>query len=185
MKAFVKGLFAVILMFACKTTFAQQTVSTDEFKREFLENINHVRQKGCNCGTVRMAPAPPLVWNNQLEIAAVGHAADMSKKGYFSHNSLDGRTSDQRMVAAGYGYNGFKSFAVGENIAQGQMSIAEVMAGWFKSPGHCKNLMNPEFKEVGIAKYNDYWVQDFGGRIPFSEEEQKLLKSGKAKLIKN
>jgi len=132
-----------------------------------------------------MAPAPPLVWNNQLEIAAVGHAADMSKKGYFSHNSLDGRTSDQRMVAAGYGYNGFKSFAVGENIAQGQMSIAEVMAGWFKSPGHCKNLMNPEFKEVGIAKYNDYWVQDFGGRIPFSEEEQKLLKSGKAKLIKN
>lgn len=182
---FVKGFFAVMLILTCKITVAQQTTSTSEFKREFLENINHVRQKGCNCGNVRMAPAPPLVWNDQLESAAIDHAADMWKKSYFSHNSQDGRTSDQRMVAAGYGYNGFKSFAVGENIAQGQMSIAEVMAGWFKSPGHCKNLMNPEFKEVGIAKYNDYWVQDFGGRIPFSEEEQKLLKSGKAKLIKN
>lgn len=181
----IKGLFAVLMILIYKTTFAQQTANTGEFKREFLENINHVRQKGCNCGTTHMAPAPPLVWNDQLEKAATGHAADMSKKGYFSHNSKDGRTSDQRMVAAGYGYNGYKSFAVGENIAQGQMSIAEVMTGWFKSPGHCKNLMNPEFKEIGVAKYNDYWVQDFGGRIPFSDEEQELLKSGKARLIKN
>lgn len=132
-----------------------------------------------------MAPAPPLTWNDDLEIAAIKHAADMSKNGYFSHTSRDGRTSDRRMVNAGYTYKGYRSFAVGENIAQGQMSIAEVMAGWFKSPGHCKNLMNPEYKEVGIAKYNDYWVQDFGGRQPFSEEEQKLLKSGKAKLIQN
>src|SRR3569833_910470 len=156
MRMFVKGFFAVMLILTCKITVAQLTPSTSEFKREFLENIIHVRQKGCNCGNVRMAPAPPLVWNDQLETAAIGHAADMSNKSYFSHNSQDGRTSDQRMVAAGYGNNGFKSFAVGENIAQGQMSIAEVMAGWIKSPGHCKNLMYPEFKEVGIAKYNDY-----------------------------
>ncbi|MDO3641081.1 CAP domain-containing protein [Mucilaginibacter sp. L3T2-6] len=185
MRILIKSFFAVMLLLAFKRTVAQQTGSTSEFKREFLENINHVRQKGCNCGTAHMAPAPPLVWNDRLEIAALGHAADMSKNNYFSHTGRNGRTSDQRMVAAGYGYNGFKSFAVGENIAQGQMSIAEVMAGWFKSPGHCKNLMNPEFKEVGVAKYNDYWVQDFGGRVPFSEEEQKLLKSGRAKLIRN
>jgi uncharacterized protein YkwD len=38
------------------------------------------------------------------------------------------------------------------------------MAEWFKSEGHCHNLMNPAFKEVGIVQYNDYWVQDFGGR---------------------
>ena len=166
-----------------QTTFAQQ--ATPEFKREFLENINHTREKGCNCGATYIPPAPPLVWNNDLATAALKHAADMSRKNYFSHNSLDGRTSDKRMINAGYTYKGFKSFAVGENIAEGQMSIAEVMAGWFKSPGHCHNLMNREFREVGIAKYEDYWVQDFGGRIPFSDEEQKLLKSGKAKLIEN
>src|ERR1700743_1287331 len=102
MKAFVKGFWALLLLMSFKTTFAQQAASTPEFKREFLENINHVRQKGCTCGTTRMAPAPPLVWNDQLEVAAIGHATDMSKKSYFSHNSLDGRTSDQRMMAVGY-----------------------------------------------------------------------------------
>jgi hypothetical protein len=59
------------------------------------------------------------------------------------------------------------------------------MNGWFKSPGHCKNLMNPAFKEIGIALYNTYWVQDFGGRESFTEEQQKMIKSGKAKLIEN
>lgn len=92
---------------------------------------------------------------------------------------------DKRVVAAGYTYKGYKSFAIGENIAQGQMSIAEVMDGWFKSPGHCRNLMNPGFKEIGVALYNTYWVQDFGGRESFTEEQQKMLKSGKAKLIEN
>lgn len=183
MKILVRGFLIILTVLSYQTTFAQE--ATPEFKREFLENINHTRQQGCNCGGIYMPPAPPLVWNDDLAVAALKHAADMSRKNYFSHNSLDGRTSDKRMVNASYTYKGFKSFAVGENIAQGQMSIAEVMAGWFKSPGHCRNLMNREFKEVGIAKYNDYWVQDFGGRVPFSEEEQKLLKSGKAKLIEN
>lgn len=183
MKILVKGLFTILTILLFQTAFAQQ--ATPEFKREFLESINHTREKGCNCGGTYMPPAPPLVWNDDLATAALKHAADMSKRNYFSHNSLDGRTSDKRIVKAGYTYKGFKSFAVGENIAQGQMSIAEVMAGWFKSPGHCHNLMNREFKEVGIAKYEDYWVQDFGGRVPFSDEEQKLLKSGKARLIEN
>jgi len=58
-----------------------------------------------------------------------------------------------------------------------------VMQGWFHSPGHCKNLMNPAFKEIGIAENNTYWVQDFGGREEFSPEEQRMIKSGRYKLI--
>ncbi len=88
-----------------------------------------------------------------------------------------------RIAMAGYTFNGYRSFMIGENIAQGQMSIAEVMRGWFNSPGHCRNLMNPEFKEVGIAFYNTYWVQDFGGREAFTAEQQKLIKNGKYRLI--
>jgi uncharacterized protein YkwD len=86
-------------------------------------------------------------------------------------------------MASGYKFDGYRSFMAGENIAFGQESIAEVMAGWFKSEGHCKNLMNPGFKEIGVAQYNNYWVQEFGGREEFSDEQKKLMKSGKYRII--
>jgi uncharacterized protein YkwD len=183
MKHLSRGILSVVLLFSVAGAFAQQAESTPQFRREFLEEINRVRQKGCNCGSTYMPPAPPLVWNDQLEIAAIGHVRDMAAQNYFSHTSLDGRTMQARAAAVGYTYTGFKSYMIGENIAQGQMSISEVMQGWFKSVGHCKNLMNPGFKEVGVAVANNYWVQDFGGREAFPEDVQKMIKSGKYHLI--
>ena len=151
----------------------------NQFRNEFLYRINKVRAEGCNCGTTYMPPAPPLTWNNYLEAAAEGHAEDMNDKGYFSHYSKDGRNMEDRIVLAGYIFKGYRSFTVGENIAFGQQSIAEVMDGWFKSPGHCHNLMNPEFKEVGVARSGTYWVQDFGGRESFTPSEQRMIKDGR------
>jgi uncharacterized protein YkwD len=182
MKLFIGSIIAVTLFLSCIST-ATNDQESKVFKKEFLSLINKARHEGCNCGNVYMPPAPPLVWNDELEVAAQNHAQDMSDKNYFSHDSKDGRSATDRVIAAGYTYKGFKSFAAGENIAQGQMTIAEVMAGWLKSPGHCKNLLNPSFKEIGVAQFNRYWVQDFGGREEFSPEMQKLIKSGKYKLI--
>ena len=88
-----------------------------------------------------------------------------------------------RALDAGYGFKGYRTYAIGENIAQGQTSIAEVMNGWLHSEGHCRNLMNPAFREVGVAEIDNYWVQDFGGREAFSEREQQLIKSGRYKLV--
>lgn len=152
------------------------------FKEEFLARINKVRQNGCKCGSQKMPPAPPLVWNEQLEKAAVDHAADMNKRRYFSHQSKDGRKIQDRIMNAGYTFKGFRSFVIGENIAFGQETIEEVQNGWFKSEGHCRNLMNPEFKEVGVARYQKYWVQDFGGRETFSPQQQEMIKKG-ARII--
>jgi uncharacterized protein YkwD len=180
-RSIVQAVFIVISLFTFGKTYGQSA----DFKNEFLSSINATRVKGCNCGDTYFPPAPPLTWNNKLFDAAIGHAKDMAKRNYFSHTSQDGRSMEDRIVLAGYIFKGFKSFAIGENIAQGQQSIAEVMDGWFKSEGHCKNLMNRDFKEVGVAQYNDYWVQDFGGRTSFTVEQQKLIKSGKYKLIKN
>ncbi|MEN0053726.1 MAG: CAP domain-containing protein [Mucilaginibacter sp.] len=154
-----------------------------QFKADFLNRINLTRQRGCNCGARYMPPAPPISWNNDLEDAAAGHAKDMAKRNYFNHMSKDGRSMGDRILRAGYTYKDFKSYVIGENIAAGQESIDEVMDGWFKSEGHCLNLMNPDFKEVGVAMYKNYWVQDFGGRESFSAEQQKLIKSGKYRLI--
>jgi uncharacterized protein YkwD len=183
MKNIFKVLFTIALASSLLDARCQQTASTPQFRREFLANINRVRQQGCNCGITYMPPAAPLVWNDQLEMAAMGHAADMANQNYFSHTSLDGRSMQDRIGTAGYTYKGYKSYAIGENIAEGPQSIAEVMQGWFKSPGHCKNLMNPQFKEVGVAENAGYWVQDFGGREAFSAEMQKMIKSGRYHLI--
>ncbi len=183
MKRIINGFFLLFTLFGIKSLSAQQIHSNQRFKREFLNDINYVRQKGCNCGTTYMPPAPPLVWNNQLEIAAMGHAQDMSVQNYFSHTSKDGTSMQNRIIDAGYNFKGYKGFIVGENIAAGQQSITEVMNGWLKSVGHCKNLMNPAFKEVGVAENNDYWVQDFGGRTPFTPQELRMIKSGQLRVI--
>jgi len=143
-------------------------ISKQDFQDQFLDAINARRAKGCNCGNVYMRPAPPLMWNDKLALAAKEHAQDMYAQNYFSHDSKDGRKMEDRMLDAGYSYKGFRKYAIGENIAFNQRSIDEVLSGWFKSNGHCKNLMNPDFTEIGIAEYKYYWVQDFGGRVSFA-----------------
>lgn len=180
---FFTGLTLVTLIVLSAFKYRLHTDGTAEFKSSFLSLINKTRAKGCNCGKTYYPPAPPMVWNDNLEDAARGHAKDMARKEYFSHDSKDGRNMDDRIVSAGYVFKGYKSFAIGENIAFGQTSITEVMAGWFRSEGHCKNLMNPDFRDVGVSEVNKYWVQDFGGRESFSPEQQKLIKSGKYRLI--
>jgi uncharacterized protein YkwD len=184
MKKYTFGiLFSGAVLLLSSFALIDTAYESASFKEDFLTLINKTRAKGCNCGNTWYPPAPPLVWNNDLEEAAKGHAKDMARQNYFSHESKDGRTMNTRIVTAGYVFKGWKSFMIGENIAFGQTSIPEVMAGWFKSEGHCKNLMNPGFKEVGVAEKNKYWVQDFGGRVAFSEEQQRLIKSGKYRLI--
>lgn len=92
------------------------------------------------------------------------HATDMAASNYFSHTGRDGSTSAQRVTRAGYHYR-----MTGENIAAGQLSPEEAVAGWLKSPTHCANLMNGRYTEMGVAfavnatsSMGVYWVQLFG-----------------------
>ena len=45
-------------------------------------------------------------------------------------------------------------FAIGENIAAGQRTPQDVVDGWIASDGHCANLMNPNFEELGTGYLN-------------------------------
>jgi uncharacterized protein YkwD len=182
MKRLVISCLFIAISFTGLKAYSQKS-GTAEFKHEFLKQINQVRETGCTCGITYMPPAPPLKWNDYLEKSAKGHAWDMSNNNYFSHTSKDGRNMEDRIVLAGYIFNGFKSFMVAENIAFGQTSITEVMNGWIKSEGHCKNLMNQKLKEVGVAEDHTYWVQDFGGRESFTPEQQRLINTGRIKVI--
>lgn len=184
MKLFFASIFALALFISFKPTPLQDKAK-EHFKKDLLDRINKLRHDGCHCGVVNMPPVPPLVWNDQLEKAANEHAGDMFMHQYFSHMSRHGSSPKDRVIDAGYTMKGYKGYAVGENIAQGQMSIDEVMNGWIKSPEHCHNMMMAEFKEVGVARAGNYWVQEFGARIPFSAKEKALIKSGRIRIIPN
>jgi uncharacterized protein YkwD len=131
---------------------------------DVLRRVNALRAIGAICGTTIYATAAPLTWNSQLLHAARDHSIDMAKNNYFSHDGLDGTTASQRIKAAGY-----HSAFVGENIGAGQPTVESVVAHWMHSPDHCKNLMNPKFRNVAVACVrNDaathglYWTMDLG-----------------------
>jgi uncharacterized protein YkwD len=129
--------------------------------RRALELVNDVRARGARCGEHSFAPAPPVRLSETLASVAFGHAADMAKHDYFEHEDLAGHSPADRVRAVGY-----REKLVGENIAYGPKSPEEVVQGWLESPGHCENIMNPRFAEMGIAyaagqasRRGLYWVQ--------------------------
>jgi uncharacterized protein YkwD len=55
---------------------------------------------------------------------------------------------------------------VGENIAMGQSSSAEVLNAWMNSSGHRANILNPGYRRIGVAAYRTpegtiFWCQQF------------------------
>jgi uncharacterized protein YkwD len=126
-----------------------------------LNLVNEARAHGTRCGEKAFAPAPPVVLSGTLGGVALGHASDMAQHDYFEHEDLTGHTPADRVRAVGY-----REKLVGENIAYGPKTPEEVVRGWLESPGHCENIMDPRFAEMGIAyaagrasKHGLYWVQ--------------------------
>lgn len=122
-----------------------------------LQLVNAARTKGCNCGSTYMQPVSPVTWNDKLEQAALNHSIDMTTNNFFSHTGSNGSTPATRITAAGYQWS-----AIGENIAMGYPDEKAVVDGWLSSEGHCKNIMNGGFTEMGVARDGKYWTQEFG-----------------------
>lgn len=133
----------------------QKNLPTTVDRTQLLQLVNDVRQRGCQCGDTYYYPTTKVSWNSQLEVAAYNHSSDMSKNNYFSHTGLDGSDPGARLTQAGYYW-----MAYGENIAQGYTSESTVVDAWLKSPGHCRNIMDKNFKEMGVARVGTYWTQE-------------------------
>ena len=136
-------------------------VETPALANSTLQLINAVRAHGARCGAREFPAAPPVRLSDTLAQVALGHAADMANHDYFEHEDLSGRSPADRVRAVGYAEK-----LVGENIAYGPETTDEVVAGWLASPGHCENIMDPRFGEMGIAyapgrggKRGLFWVQ--------------------------
>lgn len=133
-----------------------------EAEEEVLVLVNEARQSGGICGGTAKAPVPPLQMSAALRCAARVHSKDMRDREFFDHDNPDGEDPFERMERAGYQYR-----TAGENIAFNYPDARTVVQGWLDSPGHCGNIMNPDFTEIGVGYYAEggsghMWTQTFG-----------------------
>ncbi|MEV5438132.1 CAP domain-containing protein [Streptomyces sp. NPDC052682] len=128
------------------------TVSTESAAAaQVLKLVNEERAKvGCS----------PVAANSALTRLAQAFSEDMAKRGFFDHTDPDGATPWDRAGKAGITDLG------GENIARGQADAEAVMEAWMNSPGHRANILNCDFKTLGVGVQfgpgGPWWTQDFG-----------------------
>jgi uncharacterized protein YkwD len=103
---------------------------------------------------------PALRADEQLARAARAHSRDMCRRAYLAHVASDGSTAFDRMRAAGY------RSPASENIARGYPTPHAVMHGWMASPGHRANIIDPDFRAIGVGVAHSpdgpFWTQNFG-----------------------
>ena len=105
----------------------------------------------------------PLVMEPRLRCAARRHSEDMAIRDFYDHFNPDGESPGDRIDVTGYSWRQY-----GENIFKGPTSAQEAFDGWLASEGHCSNLMNSEFRHIGIGysenldlEMEPFWTQVF------------------------
>jgi uncharacterized protein YkwD len=96
---------------------------------------------------------PPVTANARLTEAATVYAADLVAGSYFSHTGRDGSNVLGRIRDSGYIPSG-AAYVLGENLAWGSGALAtpgSIMNAWMNSPGHRENILNPDFREIGVG----------------------------------
>jgi uncharacterized protein YkwD len=94
----------------------------------------------------------PLTVSASLFASATLHCEQMVEGGYFAHVSPDGAGFVWRLEAF-YPQGGYRFYSVGENLlwTLDPMSAAAMVARWLKSPEHRVNILDPAWRQVGIA----------------------------------
>ncbi|WP_318574185.1 CAP domain-containing protein [Streptomyces globisporus] len=120
-------------------------------RSEVLALVNEERAKvGCS----------PLSTSAPLTSLAQNFSEDMAARGFFDHTDPDGDTPWDRAAQAGV------QGLAAENIARGQADAQAVMEGWMNSEGHRANILNCDYKTIGIGVHEGsggpWWVQNFG-----------------------
>ena len=135
-----------------------------EVSHRVLQLANEARAHPRRCGSTPYAPAPPLSMSEKLSQVALTYAREMATWGYMDHTGRDGSSPAQRITRSGYRWS-----EVGENLASGVMTADEVVAGWLGSAEHCANLMDPLYRQMGVAfavnphdERGVYWAMEFG-----------------------
>ncbi|WP_377520524.1 CAP domain-containing protein [Priestia megaterium] len=135
------------------TDKSEQTKDASQFEQKVVDLVNQEREK---------QGLKSLTLNKRLSDVARTKSKDMMDKGYFDHNSPTYGSPFDMMKQFGIEYT-----TAGENIAKGQQSPEDVMNAWMNSDGHRKNILNPDFTEIGVGYVKGdttYWTQQFIGK---------------------
>ncbi len=151
--------FSCIFLVCFSAITLAQTPILDGEEQAFLKIINDYRvANGLGTLQVSIAVTNACDWMSN----------DMATKGYFSHTDSLGRDPFTRMRSFGYTYNTW----MGENLAAGYSDALNTFNQWKTSPGHNENMLNPNFKVIGIGRvanlsayYGYYWTTNFGGIV--------------------
>lgn len=130
-----------------------------------VERLNQVRRlQHAPCAASAGAAAQTLAWESRLAESAHEQAMDLALNDRLSHVDSRQRSFGTRLRGVGYAAAG-----AGENLAAGQRDVEDAIAAWLDSPSHCVNLMQPEYKDVGLAcvqrrgaRYERFWVAHLG-----------------------
>ena len=126
---------------------------------EMLARVNAVR---------RNAGLPPFAPNPLLDRISQEHAEDMLTRSYSGHRTPEGLGPSDRARADGY------KVGIGENIVEQRFSAEEALEAWLGSPGHRRNILDPDCREMGLGLavgggydaapggYRVVWVQSVG-----------------------
>lgn len=135
-----------------QTEDKKQGNELNQFEQQVVELTNQERTK-------RGLKAFKI--NNELSKVAREKSRDMAVNGYFSHNSPTYGSPFDMMKKYGITYR-----TAGENIAKGQRTPQRVVQAWMNSEGHRKNILNPNFTEIGVGyiEQGNVWTQQFIGK---------------------
>jgi uncharacterized protein YkwD len=121
------------------------TIELNAYEKRVLEFHNRTRTKH---------GLKTLCVNVALTKAARAHSQEMLDKDYASHTSFNGETIKQRLTRFGYTSSGCTYYLIGENIAWGCGSRGapdHIFKWWMNSKYHRSNILNKNFREVGIG----------------------------------
>jgi uncharacterized protein YkwD len=160
---FISSLF--LLLTCCNSVICKASGPDNNdhsIVKKILNPINKARSKGRMCGNKYYKAVSPIIWSDLLGRVSLQHSIDMAQNHILSHTGSDGSNSCKKLEKSGYRW-----IHCGENIGYGYQTFQEAVDSWMDSEMHCKNIMNPSFKEMGAAysrsdNLRKYWTAVFG-----------------------
>jgi uncharacterized protein YkwD len=138
----IKVIVVAIVILYPLSAWLTPDILTNESKR-ILELTNQIRQSN---------GLQTLKENNNLTASATQKVQDMIVNQYFAHISPDNSGLIKWLENNNYQYT-----TAGENLAMGFMTAEDVVNAWVKSPTHYANLIDPSYKEIGVAMASGYF----------------------------
>lgn len=151
----IKGIMQIASSTEDKRT-NQYHAASDEYKKALeLQNFDLVNGERVQFGL------PTLAYNERVSETARKHSQDMVNNDYFDHNNKQGMSPFDRLDRDGFNY-----VTAGENLAYGQISSIYAHHGLMNSLGHRKNILNKDYKELGVGvdigeELQPYWTENY------------------------